>query len=96
MTYKITVQDGPVSVTVETEVADEAAAVLAVSVLQKVQRSRHFEWYQLYPHLPRQPNCWDGPDKDWWRKGAEARGAGNTPPSSMYAAAELAVAKQQL
>lgn len=53
MTYKITVQDGPVSVTVETEVADEAAAVLAVSVLQKVQRSRYFD----PPNYP-----WRGPD----------------------------------
>lgn len=53
MTYKITVQDGPVSVTVETEVADEAAAVLAVSVLQKVQRSRYFD----PPSYP-----WRGPD----------------------------------
>jgi len=53
MAYKITVQDGPVTVTVETDTADEAAAVLAVSVLQKVQRSKYFD-------LPSYP--WRGPD----------------------------------
>jgi len=93
MTYKITVQDGPVSVTVETEVADEAAAVLAVSVLQKVRRSKHFD-------LPRQPYYWDGPDRnvspDWWRKGAEAVVSGNPFPINPYSLAESAVARQQL
>ncbi len=52
MAYKITVQDGPVTVTVETDVADDAAAVLAVSVLQKVQRSKSFDL----------PLPWRGPD----------------------------------
>lgn len=64
MTYKITVQDGPVSVAVETEVADEAVAVLAVSVLQKVQRSKYFD----------APKYWEGPDgrtSDRLRIGAE-------------------------
>lgn len=53
MAYKITVQDGPVTVTVETDTADDAAAVLAVSVLQKVQRSKSFD----PPSYP-----WRGPD----------------------------------
>lgn len=53
MAYKITVQDGPVTITVETDVADDAAAVLAVSVLQKVQRSKFFD----PPSYP-----WRGPD----------------------------------
>lgn len=62
MAYKITVQDGPVTVTVETDTADAAAAVLAVSVLQKVQRSKSFD-------PPRPTYYWDGPDRnvqpDW-------------------------------
>jgi len=52
--YKITVTDGPVSVTVETEVADDAAAVLAVRTLQKVQRERSAMWD--FPE-------WRGPDR---------------------------------
>lgn len=93
MAYKITVSDGPVTVTVETDVADDAAAVLAVSVLQKVQRSKSFD--------PPRPNYyWDGPDRnvspDWWRKGAEASGSGNPFPINPYTLSELAVAKQQL
>ena len=56
MTYKITVQDGPVTVTVETDTADAAAAVLAVSVLQKVQRSKSFD-------PPRPEYYWSGPDR---------------------------------
>lgn len=55
MAYRITVQDGPVTVTVETDTADEAAAVLAVSVLQKVQRSKSFD--------PPRTSYWRGPDR---------------------------------
>ena len=90
MAYKITVQDGPVTVTVETDVADDAAAVLAVSVLQKVQRSKSFD-------PPRPTHYWDGPDRAvppvWWRKGAESS---DPFPINPYTLSELAVAKQQL
>ena len=76
MVYRITVQDGPVTVTVETDTADDAAAVLAVSVLQKVQRSKSFD-------PPRPTYYWDGPDRnvppDWWRKGAES----SNPPGTV-------------
>jgi len=65
MAYKITVQDGPVTITVETDVADDAAAVLAVSVLQKVQRSKFFD-------PPKPPAYWSGPDQD--------RRMGGVPP----------------
>lgn len=78
MAYKITVSDGPVTVTVETAVAGDAAAVLAVSVLQKVQRSKSFDL----------PLPWRGPDrhipgsipKDWGRIGGGSIPSPETAP----------------
>ncbi|MGYP000243360026 len=50
--YKITVQDGAVTVTVECEEANEAAATLAVATLLRVQRERAARYY------------WQGPDRE--------------------------------
>lgn len=87
MAYKITVQDGPVTVTVETDVVDDAAAVLAVSVLQKVQHSRHFD----PPSYP-----WRGPDYGGGKLTSPNYSPGTVMCGHAYAAAEAAVARQQL
>lgn len=63
MTYKITIEDGPLKVYLETDTADEAAAILAFDVFLKVLKSKTV-------HLPVQ-SPWRGPDWGGGRVAAE-------------------------